>query len=165
MRYPACVARLRGSSSALVEAVGADLVALAQAHALDATTFPYQSLPPVFGGDAPPTLWIARAMRGGPVVGFIATRAHQRALDISGLAVEPPHQRKGLGRALLRAALRSARTRGLATAELHVSTGNTAAIALYEVERFRKVRRMEGYYRSGRFPDGGDAWLMIRDVR
>lgn len=158
------MARLRGSS-ALIEPVGADLVALAQAHALDATTFPHQSLPPVFGGDAPPNVWVARAARGGPVVGFIATRTNRGALDVAGLAVEPSHRRSGLGRALVRAAVRSARARWLDTVELHVSTANAAAVALYEGERFRKAQRIEGYYTSGLFPDDGDAWLMIRDVR
>jgi ribosomal protein S18 acetylase RimI-like enzyme len=158
------VARLRGSS-ALIEPVGADLVALAQAHALDASTFPHQSLPPVFGGDAPPSVWIARATLGGPVVGFIATRVNRGTLDIAGLAVEASHRRAGLGRALVRAAVRSARSRWLDTVELHVSTGNAAAIALYEHERFKKAQRIEGFYTSGRFADDGDAWLMIRDVR
>ena len=150
---------------ALVEPVGADLVALAQAHALDVSVFPHQSLPPVLGGDAPPSVWVARAERDGPVVGFVATRANQSALEISGLAVEPLHRRAGLGRALVRAAVRSARKRGFSTVELHVSTGNAAALALYASERFREARRVEGFYSSERFPDDGDAWLMIRDLR
>jgi ribosomal protein S18 acetylase RimI-like enzyme len=156
------VARLRRSS--LVEPIGADLVALAQAHALDITTFPHQSLPPVLGGDTAPSVWVARAEREGPVVGFIATRANRSALEISGLAVDPSHRRAGLGRALVRAAVRSARSRGFSTVELHVSTGNAVAIALYTSERFREETRVSGFYASGSFPDGGDAWLMIRDV-
>jgi ribosomal-protein-alanine N-acetyltransferase len=159
------VARLRRSSSFLVEPVGADLVALAQAHALDVTVFPHQSLPPVLGGDAPPAVWVARVERDGPVVGFVATRANRSALEIAGLAVEPAHRRAGLGRALVRAAVRSARTRGFSTVELHVSTGNDAALALYASERFREAERVAGFYSAARFPDDGDAWLMIRDVR
>ena len=159
------MARVRRSVSSLIEPVGADLVALAQAHALDVTVFPHQSLPPVLGGDTPPAVWVARAERGGPVVGFVATRANRSALEISGLAVEPAHRRAGLGRALVRAAVRSARTRGFSTVELHVSTGNAAALSLYASERFREAQRVAGFYSAGRFPDDGDAWLMIRDVR
>ena len=159
------MARVRRSLSSLVEPVGADLVALAQAHALDVTVFPHRSLPPILGCDSPPAVWVARAERGGPVVGFIATRANRTALEISGLAVEPPHRRAGLGRALVRAAVRSARSRGFSTVELHVSTGNTDALALYASERFREARRIAGFYSPDRFPDGGDAWLMICDVR
>lgn len=148
----------------MIEPVGADLVALAQAHALDATVFPHPSLPPVLGGDAPPNLWIARAEHGGPVIGFVATRARNGALEISGLAIEPAHRRTGIGRALVRAAVRSARVRGFGQVALHVSTGNQAAIALYTRERFRKDRRIAAFYSEERFPDGGDAWVMIRTV-
>ncbi len=156
------MARLDG---AVVEPVGPDLVALAQAHALDATMFPHASLPPVFGGpDASPAVWIARAEEGGPVVGFIATRARGGVLEISGIAVEPAHQRTGLGRALVRAVVRSARVRGLETVSLHVSTGNVGAVALYVSEGFRKAERLDAYYSARRFPDGGNAWLMIRDA-
>jgi ribosomal-protein-alanine N-acetyltransferase len=158
------VARVRRSLSHLVEPIGADLVALAQAHALDITVFPHQSLPPVLGGDTPPAVWVARAERDGPVVGFIATKASRTALEISGLAVEPAHRRSGLGRALVRAAVRSARQRGFSTVELHVSTGNVPALALYASERFREAERVSGFYSAERFPDGGDAWIMVRDV-
>lgn len=156
--------RLGGSSSALIEPVGADLVALAQAHALDATVFPHRSVPPVYGGLAPPAVWIARAELGGPVVGFIATRVRQDSLEIAGLAVETAHRRSGLGRALVRAAVRSARARAFDRVELHVSTGNAAAVALYGSEEFQKVGRLAGYYSARRFPDNGDAWLMMRDL-
>jgi ribosomal-protein-alanine N-acetyltransferase len=174
-RYDGAVARVPKSSSpqpgqpsrparAVIEPVGADLVALAQAHALDATTFPHQSLPPVFGDGAPPSVWIARRVHAGPVIGFIATRASEAALEISGLAVDTEHRRTGIARALVRAAMRSARGRGFDTVELHVSTGNEAAIALYTSERFRKARRVEGFYASKRFPENGDAWMMVRDL-
>lgn len=148
----------------MVEPVGADLVALAQAHALDVTVFPHSSLPPVLGADSPPNVWIARAEPGGPVVGFIATRSRDGALEISGLAIDASHRRTGLGRALVRAAVRSARVRWLDRVTLNVSTGNTAAIALYLGERFRKDRRLEGFYSAARFPDGGDAWVMVREL-
>lgn len=159
------MARLDGT---VIEPVGADLVALAQAHALDATVFPHSSLPPVFGGGpgkggaATPAVWIARAERGGPVVGFVGTRARNGVLEISGIAVDSAHQRAGLGRALVRAALRSARLRGLDLVSLHVSTGNRAAVSLYASEGFRKVERLAGFYSARRFPDDGDAWLMVR---
>jgi ribosomal protein S18 acetylase RimI-like enzyme len=160
-RYDEQMARLDG---AVIEPVGADLVALAQAHALDATVFPHSSLPLVFGGQVP-VLWIARAEYGGPVLGFVGTRAREGVLEISGLAVTPAHQREGLGRALVRAAVRSARTRGLDLVSLHVSTGNAAAIGLYTSEAFRKAERLVGFYSAHRFPDGGDAWLMVRSSR
>lgn len=148
----------------MIEPVGADLVALAQAHALDATVFPHQSLPPVFGAEAPPAVWIARLDHGAAVVGFIATRASRGVLEIAGLAVDGEHRRAGIARALVRAAVRSARSRGFDSVELHVSTGNEAAVALYTSERFRKASRVEGFYSTQRFPDGGAAWVMVREL-
>jgi ribosomal protein S18 acetylase RimI-like enzyme len=144
--------------------VGGDLVALAQALALDLTLFPHQSIPPVLGADAPPNVWVARAEREGPVVGFVATRANKNALEISGLGVDPAHRRTGVGRALVRAVVRSARARWFSTIELHVSTGNAAALALYESERFHEAQRIAGFYSAARFPDGGDARLMVREL-
>ncbi len=154
--------RLDGS---VIEPVGADLVALAQAYALDVTVFPHSSLPVVFGLDLPPVLFVARAERGGPVVGFVGLRAKDDVLEICGLAVDPAHRRTGLGRALLKAALRSARQRGFARVALQVSTGNAAAIVLYESEGFRRAARLAGFYSPQRFPDGGDAWRMVRRAR
>ena len=139
-------------------------MALAQAHALDCTEFPHQSLPPVFGVDAPPSVWVARLEEDGPVVGFVATRVNGVALEISGLAVEAAHRRAGLARALLRAAIRSARARGFERIELHVSTRNDAALALYASERFTQESRVAAFYSPQRFPDGGDAWVMIREL-
>jgi ribosomal protein S18 acetylase RimI-like enzyme len=160
---------------AVIEPLGADLVALAQCHALDATVFPHASLPPVLASEAaPPAVWIARAEAGGPVVGFVGTRAQPGVprsgvdgtgvLEIVGLAVDPAHRRAGIGRALVRAAARSARARGLDRVVLHVSTGNVEAIALYTREGFRKAQRLPGFYSARNFPDGGDAYVMIREI-
>jgi GNAT superfamily N-acetyltransferase len=124
-RYDEQMARLDG---AVIEPVGADLVALAQAHALDATVFPHSSLPLVFGGQVP-VLWIARAEYGGPVLGFVGTRAREGVLEISGLAVTPAHQREGLGRALVRAAVRagSISCRSTSPREMPRPSGSTRA--------------------------------------
>lgn len=152
------------SQTFIVEPIGADLVTLAQAHALDASTFPHPSLPPILGPHAPPAVFVARAERGGPVVGFAATRARLGALEVIGLAVEAAHRRSGMGRGLLRAAVRSAKSRGLARVTLHVSTALTGAIALYESERFVREQLLRGFYSARRFANDGDAWLMVREL-
>lgn len=118
----------------------------------------------MFGAEAPPSVWIARVDHASRVVGFIATRANRGALEVAGLAVDADHRRAGIARALVRTAVRSARGRGFDTVELHVSTGNEAAIALYTSERFRKASRIEGFYSSTRFPESGDAWVMVREL-
>lgn len=140
---------------------GGDLVALAQCMALDATAFPHPSVPLVSGGV--PRSWIARSERG--VVGFVATAANGKALDIIGIAVDPFQRRSGIGRALVRAIVAIARERRFFAVTLHVSTANDGAIALYESEGFVAVERRRRYYDPARFGDGGDAFRMILDLR
>jgi ribosomal protein S18 acetylase RimI-like enzyme len=139
---------------------GGDLVALAQCMALDASAFPHPSVPLVSGGV--PRTWIARGERG--VVGFVATAANGKALDIVGVAVDPSLRRSGIGRALVRTVVDLARERRFRAVTLNVSTANEGAIALYESEGFVAVQRMRRYYNPARFADGGDAFRMVRDI-
>ncbi|HET8606839.1 MAG TPA: GNAT family N-acetyltransferase [Gaiellaceae bacterium] len=78
-----------------------------------------------------------------------------------GLMVAAGHRRRGVGRALLRAAEDWARGAGVLKLELHVFPYNDAAIALYESCGYER----EGYRRSHYRRAGGgvvDAILMAR---
>jgi ribosomal protein S18 acetylase RimI-like enzyme len=150
----------------VVEPLGSDLIALAQCIALDVSTFPHPSLPPVLSGPlAPHPVWVARApaSAGAPlgVVGFAAGRWKRGYLEIAGLAVDARARRQGVGRALLGAATAAARGRRLGAVILHVSTGNPGAYALYRSEGFHENRLLAGFYSSREFPDDGDALEMI----
>lgn len=83
----------------------------------------------------------------------IAEEAH-----ITVLAVEPNHQRQGLGQVLLYAMLSSALHRGLEWATLEVKPSNQAAINLYEKFGFREVGRRKQYYQD----TGEDALILWR---
>jgi ribosomal-protein-alanine N-acetyltransferase len=150
----------RVDDSVLVEPLGADLIALAQCHALDASVFPHPSMPAVLDGFAP-AVFVARLEPRGPIAGFVASRARDGILEIVGLAVIEAHRGRGVGRALLRAAIGSARRRELDAVSLHCSTGNIAALELYTTEGFRPARRLRRFYDPRRFPDGGDAYVML----
>lgn len=87
------------------------------------------------------------------------------ALDeahILNLCVETLWQGHGLGRALLRALLELARSRGARTAVLEVRPSNGRALRLYEHLGFSEVGVRKGYYpaRSGR----EDALLLAVDL-
>ena len=69
----------------------------------------------------------------------------------SGIAVLPPHQRKGLGGKLLSAAIDAARDHGFPRVALTVHPENPA-IALYEKQGFRKAGLRRTYH------------LMIREL-
>jgi putative acetyltransferase len=79
-----------------------------------------------------------------------------------GLMVALPYRRRGIGRALLQAAVEWARESGVSKLELHVFPHNEAAIRLYETFGFQR----EGYRRRY-FRRGGtyvDALLMALDL-
>jgi len=121
----------------------------------------------LFAGDDP---WDARAFVEALAAGhpYLAARVGEALVGYAGLglagpeaevhtvAVDPAHQGRGIGRALLRALLALA---GSATVFLEVRTDNETAIALYRSEGFAVVGTRRGYYR----PSGADAFTMRRE--
>jgi [ribosomal protein S18]-alanine N-acetyltransferase len=104
------------------------------------------------------------AVEHGELVGyaglaFIASAPHAEA-EIHTIGVDPAHQHRGIGRALLRGLLGVADA-AAATVFLEVRTDNAAAHALYEAEGFAVVGIRKRYYR----PSGADAHTMRRDPR
>ena len=88
--------------------------------------------------------------------GLVLARAAADECEVLWIVVGPSWRRKGLGRRLLRAALRRAAGLGASTAYLEVALTNCAAIALYRAEGFRACGRRTAYYRNaqdGRIDD------------
>ncbi len=98
------------------------------------------------------------AREGGSLVGYAGLARIGGDAEVHTLAVDPMHQGKGIGRALLRALLDHAVG---ATVFLEVRTDNYSAIALYRSEDFTVIGTRRGYYR----PSGADAFTMRRDAR
>ena len=102
----------------------------------------------------------------GEIVGrmSLARDPHPASFHVAdlGLMVDARYRRRGVGTALLEAAVAWARAVGVAKLELHVFPHNEAAIALYE--RFGFVR--EGYRRNHYRRAGEliDAVLMAYEV-
>jgi ribosomal protein S18 acetylase RimI-like enzyme len=75
---------------------------------------------------------------GGVVSGYVAVgpatglSSNRHVLAIFGLAVSPEHQRRGIARHLLEAAIEAARARGAHRLTLHVLATNHRARRLYE---------------------------------
>jgi RimJ/RimL family protein N-acetyltransferase len=109
-------------------------------------------------------VFVAEAEEG--IVGrlSIARDAHPASRHVAdlGLMVAGSHRRRGVGTALLDAAVGWARVNGIRKLELHVFPHNAAAIALYEKYGFRR----EGYRRAHYRRENGyvDAILMALDV-
>ncbi len=106
-----------------------------------------------------------RAARVGEVLGGYAGLAFvagppQAEAEVHTIGVDPAHQGRGVGRALLRELLVVADA-AAATVFLEVRTDNEAAHALYASEGFTVVGLRRNYYR----PSGAHAHTMRRESR
>jgi RimJ/RimL family protein N-acetyltransferase len=102
----------------------------------------------------------------GAIVGRLSVARDQhpasRHVADLGLMVAASHRRRGIGTALLDAAVDWARASGVHKLELHVFPWNDAAIALYERFGFVREGYRHGHYRRG--DDYVDAVLMALTV-
>jgi RimJ/RimL family protein N-acetyltransferase len=113
-------------------------------------------------GDA--AVFVAEAPEG--IVGrlSVARDSHPASRHVAdlGLMVAASHRRRGVGTALLDAAVDWARQTGVRKLELHVFPHNEAAISLYEKYGFRREGYRKEHYRR---EDGYvDAILMAIDI-
>jgi [ribosomal protein S18]-alanine N-acetyltransferase len=97
------------------------------------------------------------AREGDSLIGYVGLARAGSEAELHTLAVDPAYQRRGIGRALLRAALDHAVG---ATVFLEVRTDNESAIQLYRSEGFDVIGIRHGYYR----PSGADAFTMRRQA-
>jgi ribosomal protein S18 acetylase RimI-like enzyme len=149
------------SSVVAIEPLGRDVVAIVQCVALDAEVFPYPSAD--FSSRARRhQVWVARtrAPEHPRVAGFLASRIGDAVVRVQGLAVEPAMRQHGIGRALLRACVRSDLVLGAQAVELAVSVVNRPAIALYESEGFEVIARAPDHYPDRAYGGERDAFRM-----
>ncbi|AVR02738.1 ribosomal protein S18-alanine N-acetyltransferase [Pluralibacter gergoviae] len=82
----------------------------------------------------------------GEMAAFAITQIVLDEATLFNIAVDPAHQRRGLGRALLEAVIDEVEKRGVATLWLEVRASNAAAIALYESLGFNEADVRRNYY-------------------
>lgn len=89
-----------------------------------------------------------KAVEDGEMVGFAAgdPRPSEGASWIATIGVDPRYQRRGIGRALLRACEEHSK---LPRMKLTVRMSNHVAISLYEKEGYRSVDIWKKYYNDG----------------
>ena len=86
------------------------------------------------------------AEENGAVCGYIGVQEICGEGYVTNVAVYPACRRRGVGRALLEAALRGAKARRCAFLSLEVRESNADAIRLYESCGFRFVGRRKQFY-------------------
>lgn len=89
-----------------------------------------------------------KAVEAGEMVGFIAgdPRPSEGVAWVSTIGVDPRFQRRGIGRALLRACEALVT---LPLIKLTVRLSNHGAIAMYEQEGYRSMDVWQSYYNDG----------------
>ncbi len=90
----------------------------------------------------------AVVLKGERLHGFIAARLLGDELHINNIAVRTTSRRKGIGSALLSAALDEARRGNAQLAFLEVRASNGAAVELYSQHGFHIAGRRASYYRT-----------------
>jgi ribosomal-protein-alanine N-acetyltransferase len=90
------------------------------------------------------------ALSAGELVGFCVAQMEDQVGYVVTLDVAAPWRRKGLARTLMSALEEKVSAAGGRAMALHVSTGNQAAIRLYEGIGYGRVGTAEGFYSPGR---------------
>jgi ribosomal-protein-alanine N-acetyltransferase len=103
---------------------------------------------------------VLAARTGGRVIGFAIMQFGDTSAHLNLLAVEIAHQRRGLGRTLVRWLEESAVVAGTFVIELELRATNERARAFYATLGYRETGRVTGYYQSVE-----DAIRMARDLR
>jgi [ribosomal protein S18]-alanine N-acetyltransferase len=85
---------------------------------------------------------------GKSLYGFVAARVAADELHINNIGVREEARTRGIGSALLRAAIATGRRLGARRALLEVRAGNVAAQALYSRCGFEIAGRRRNYYRD-----------------
>jgi len=106
----------------------------------------------------------------GEVVGYVMSRVElgwgitklglMKKGHIVSLAVLEKYRRRGIGTALMKAALEGLKNYGVKEVYLEVRVSNTPAIRLYEKLGFVKKRIIPSYYLHGE-----DAYLMVKPIQ
>lgn len=105
------------------------------------------TLPQLAGVMMMPGTWLTIARVDAASLGFALVRSVLDECELLLLAVDPTWRGRGIGEALLRDSLRTARRRGITSMNLEVRASNNA-VHLYEKTGFEYVHRRPGYYRG-----------------
>jgi ribosomal protein S18 acetylase RimI-like enzyme len=79
--------------------------------------------------------------------------------ELIAIAVEPDHQRKGIGKSLLVEMECLASSYGLRYLNLHVAEGNHRAMSFFQKNGYRIIHSIDNYY-----PHGQKGFLMARPI-
>lgn len=102
----------------------------------------------------------------GELIGYFVLLAAVGEAHLLNLSVSANHQRRGIGSALLREAMRVGRSQAARHVFLEVRTSNAAALALYAGFDFKRIAERRDYYPgNGASREGReDALVLTREL-
>ena len=89
---------------------------------------------------------VTAAVADGDIVGCAVVMQVIDEAELLEIAIDPVHQGRGFGKALLAEVMTAARARAVRVMHLEVRIGNTRALTMYEKAGFRRVGLRRGYY-------------------
>lgn len=104
-------------------------------------------------------IWVSQ--EEGRIVGAAALRTAGDETEVLNLGVAPSWRNRGLGRELMKAAIRDANHAGATKVFLEVRESNLGAQAFYKALGFTEAGRRRGYYRD----PAEDALVLLLPVR
>jgi ribosomal-protein-alanine N-acetyltransferase len=82
------------------------------------------------------------------LVGFAVMRFGDERAHLLLLAVDAPHQRRGIARTMIEWLVKSARTAGMTSIHVELRANNLPAFEFYRAVGFAETFRVPGYYRG-----------------
>lgn len=129
----------------MIERLGSEAGDLAACREIERSSFGHEQLDlPAELARSYARVWVAR--EEGEVRGFLLAWWLGGELEIQTVATAPAARRRGVGAALVAAALSEAREHGAERVLLEVRASNEAALALYRRAGFVEDGRRRGYY-------------------
>jgi [ribosomal protein S18]-alanine N-acetyltransferase len=145
---------MTGSSAAdskmlICPATAADIPALRalEQQAETAAHWAEREYDALFAPEAPPRTALVAA-EGAELLGFIIARRDPEQWEIENVVVSPLHQRRGIGRTLVKHLIEAAQRADASAVLLEVRSSNTAARQLYEQLGFTQIGQRPNYYRD-----------------
>jgi ribosomal-protein-alanine acetyltransferase len=115
-------------------------------HAQSAAHWTEAAYGAIFASDAPTRIVLVAQGAAGQLCGFVVARAVADECELENIVVALNDTRQGIGSALLRELIRTARAQKLRRIFLEVRDSNHAARHLYEKMGFREDMRRKTYY-------------------
>lgn len=92
--------------------------------------------------------WFDVALQDEKIAGYFVAQVVGKEAELHNIAVDPDHQKKGIGKKMMHHFLEKAKTAGVEDVFLMVRLSNTAAIHLYQQFGFGLLDRRKRYYQD-----------------